>query len=109
MPTDHSLPALPRSASQAGRRRFDPGRPLFFPSVLGTLPRAERRDLPRLIAGAGSLLRKSLNRVELVGRRDGDDNRELQHVLQRAVILSHGGTAFVTGYNLVVDGGYASR
>jgi len=55
------------------------------------------------------LLRKSLNRVELVGRRDGDDNRELQHVLQRAVILSHGGTAFVTGYNLVVDGGYTSR
>src|SRR5262249_20319408 len=28
MPTDHSLPALRRSASQAGRRRFDPGRPL---------------------------------------------------------------------------------
>jgi hypothetical protein len=27
IPTDHSLPALRRSASQAGRRRFDPGRP----------------------------------------------------------------------------------
>jgi len=30
MPTEHSLLALRRSVSQAGRRRFDPGRPLFF-------------------------------------------------------------------------------
>jgi len=28
MPTDHTLPALRRSASQAGRRRFDFGRRL---------------------------------------------------------------------------------
>jgi len=28
MPTDHSLPCLRRSDFPAGRRRFDPGRPL---------------------------------------------------------------------------------
>src|ERR1700752_4379356 len=38
MAADHSLPALPQSASQAGRRRFDPGRPLLLKSLLRDQP-----------------------------------------------------------------------
>jgi len=45
MPTDHSLLGPRRSDSQAGRRRFDPGRPLFFLSVDPNL----RRNLPMLL------------------------------------------------------------
>src|SRR5262245_63948571 len=45
MPTDRSLPAFRRSASQAGRRRFDPGRPLSLRAVSrqGFLARSIRR------------------------------------------------------------------
>jgi len=44
MPTERSLLALRRSVSQAGRRRFDPGRPLSWDRRVSVLPlRVTRR------------------------------------------------------------------
>jgi hypothetical protein len=51
MPTDHSLPSLRRSASQAGRRRFDSGRPFSSNRAVdhvflwSTRNRADRRPV----------------------------------------------------------------
>jgi len=73
MPTERSLLALRRSVSQAGRRRFDPGRPLFFLPLITDLRRRLSTFLGGLFAGAGSdagsAPTEALHGVQLVRRR----------------------------------------
>jgi hypothetical protein len=73
MPTDHSLPALRRSASQAGRRRFDPGRPLSSNRTIGhafqCLPRNRARGRPAFETGRQKQSRGRRRRADLHSSR----------------------------------------
>jgi hypothetical protein len=72
-PPKSPCPARATKASQAGRRRFDPGRPLFFLPLITDLRRRLSTFLGSLFAGAGSdagsAPTEALHGVQLVRRR----------------------------------------